>query len=678
MSTLPPNQEELLMSSSDGNIAPSPQQIFQSSRRFNRNLPRGSSSLAQRHRVAIDMESKHEEQQYAIPHSIRLSPRGLGGGNLMHGRRQRDGKISTTVSSPSPCRQDSQETLSGISLNSYDETNVASKVIGTLQGAYGYRQSDENKGQPNSNKKVCSSGASNSIPSQEFFSSFSLQQKIENVLQKDYSSKASSGLNSLPSEILLRCLSFCPLKTLVAISTVNRRLHALSSTNSLWIPFAQAYGVELHSQDDYQHVKQRFRERIIAHQRAKEQEVKQCEDEYALLVQRIKEKSDAIRATPINIDETLYDNQLTPKIRKNFSSMRQHTPTPIHRDSVGGIPVSADFIHHLQNALIEVDSLRKQIVDRLDKNNIVMGRHHQALLEIENHLEVYGHGRSSGCSSSSSIQTNTTALGDMSTSGGAAVGRQERRPGDGDVLFHLPKNSSIHGESPQSPYLWNSCETEKQKEEEEVYGIHPLSPEELLAFERRLVKLIINGKNFAPTTANPGDFSSPHGIVERDLCHRKSQSTSEGFQQRSHSNVLSSSTVCPILTPVLRRGIQDFGSLELLLSCTSSDSELTSMMLKPIQGRYDAFKRFFPLNEDYYTVKSIVGTQNSVARQSTTSGCANSNESSGGLSRSLPHVLSRVGNSSVPHKYRILYKRITQLLRRIQSMKDSEVLSTVL
>lgn len=673
MNTNPPNQGSIMVNASDIGISPSSPPRTTNLRRFGQGSPSQSPLLAQLHKPSQEVEKRRGEQFLVSSHRASHAPHRVEEHSTPTGsptQGQRSGREETKGAPPlSSSKRVEHGAQNTISLSSYSEGNVMTKVMGTIQHAYGYGPQGESNSLPTSKEVPSSSGSPMSMRSHQIHTSFSLQRRITHFLQKDHFLKNSSDFGSFPSELLIRCFSFCPLRTLAELSSVNRRFHSLSSTNSLWIPFARSFGLALCSEDDYSHIKQRLREAVLSHRRAKDQEVEKFEKEYASLVRRIKEKSDAIRANPINVEETLQTHNPSSILSEGFSPLSQNGRSKISGSSME-VRVSTDFILHLQNALSEVDGLRKQIVERLDKNSTILARHQKELEAIENHLETYRKSKSYADSTTGTPSTPTVA--NDGVSGGEG---NKRHRNNASLPSPASKATGSYGEPQRNSPLRTFGEAMKEKEEVEPCDMRSLSLEELLAFERRLVKLIINGKNLAPSTANPENAFSAEG-VRGGAFYSKEQSPRGGSNEASSSGVLATSSLGPSLSPVFRRGIQDFGTLELLLYATS-DSGVNSAVLKPIQGRYDAFKRFFPLNEDYYTLKSIVGTQSHETSEGIRSSLSTSNGSGDSSTIASPLLRSK-GTSSIPNKYKMVYKKTGQLIRRIQSMKDSDVLSTVL
>lgn len=557
------------------------------------------------------------------------------------------------------------ENKNSIELVSYDEGSVVGKAMRKLQSMYGYDfqgESHRSKVESMESSHTESPYSRHLSPSTAASSFSSLPRRTLPPFprhSRPVSFISPHDLGSLSSDLLIRCFSFCPLKTLVELSSVNRRFHALSCTNSLWIPFASFYGVTLHSGEDYSQVKERIRECVIAQRRVKEQEVRQCKEEYALLKRRIKAKSDAIRANPIDIDATLQESSSFPALPKGF--FFSDGSSAATNDASVEIRVSGDFVFNLQSALTELECLRAQILDRLENNNLALKRHEKSLLELERSLEMHRH--------RSASHSNPSTFFGSATSGTAV---EEASVSSSNLSPNSRRKTNLHGESHSSEHMRKFGDALGKKSDDDFPS---LTFEEVLAFERRLVKLVINGKNLAPSTANIGVKPLTPGAGREDGHHRRSQGADKETRGEGCEETKELSSWMA-LSPVFRRGMQDFGSLELLL-CVSSDSEVASSVLKGIQKRYDAFKRFFPLNDDYYTLKSIVSTQNRSSNEGFCTESASSSLNGSGPS-ATPNVFPITTSGSVPKKYKSLYKRITLLIRRIQVMKDSDVLSTLL
>lgn len=332
---------------------------------------------------------------------------------------------------------------------------------------------------------------------------------------------ASRRLNDLSPEILLRCFGFCDLKSLGTLRAVSNRFYVLTNAHNLWLPHAQARRVPV---SDPRHARRDLREFILAKKREKEKEVLDCEGEYERLAKRMKERSDAIRAEPVNIDATLGNHNPDAILNGNYKKT----------ESGGRVLVSSAFVKNIQETLENLELLRNEVMDRMDANNRKLNAQQDQLLALEARLD-----------------------------------------------------RAKHSSRPSSP------------------APNDLSAADLNTFERRMVRLVLNGSNLAST-------------AEED-----------------------SAEVLPV---VLRRGITDFGTLDLL--CI--DTSLPEAVIKPVKARYTALKRFFPLNDDYYTVRAIVENN------------ANS------------------ADKMIPKKCEALYAKTAALIQRIQGMKDGEVLSIVM
>lgn len=349
-------------------------------------------------------------------------------------------------------------------------------------------------------------------------------------LETSRSETPSLSLNDLSADILLRCLTFCDLRSLGTVSSVSSRFSVLTNTYYLWETQANVLHVKL---KDPREARKELKANLLAKKRAKEREVEECESEYELLSQRMKARTEAIRSDPVNVEETLRGSTLDGVLKKSFS-----------KESGGGLLVSTSFITKMQETLAALEELRSDAMNKMERNDRKLTQQQEQLLMIEQRL--------CGKRESASAEESTT-----------------------ECQITLPK---------------------------------------LIAFERRMVRLVLSGSNLA--TATQGTSSCVGG---RDTLNE--------------------------LPVVLRRGIQDFGTLEIL----SIDTSLPAAILKPIQKRFTALKRFFPLSDDYYTVKTILES-NAVCNDDSLRG-----------SKQRPAMV-----------------KIASLIHRIQTMKDPEVLSVVL
>eukprot|EP00796_Vickermania_ingenoplastis_P007228 gene7229-5080_t len=329
-------------------------------------------------------------------------------------------------------------------------------------------------------------------------------------------------INDMPADVLLRCFAFCDLRTLGTLCAVSNRFYVLANTHSLWLPHAEARRVPL---SDPRNARRELREFILRKRREKDREVQQCEDEYELLSRRMKERSEAIKLEPVNIEETLGSH--------NPNAILHGTYT---KSDGGKVLVSTTFVKKMQETLVQLEELRDEVMDRMDKNNSMLNRQQEELLRIERRL-------------------------------------------DGD----------------------------KRSDNNASEEMGPLTLPDLLAFERRMVRLVLSGSGLAPATSSSRtDADTPQEL--------------------------------PV---AIRRGIIDFGTVELL--CL--DTTLPENVIKPVKTRFAAFKRFFPLGDDYYTVRAVVE--------------------------------SCVAGKPVPRKCEAILEKITALIQRIQRMTDGEAMSVV-
>lgn len=339
-------------------------------------------------------------------------------------------------------------------------------------------------------------------------------------------------MNDLSPDILLRCFSFCDLRSLGTLSSVNSRFYVLANTYSLWVPHAEARNIVV---SDPRNARRELRDHVLEQRRKKDKEVLDCESEYERLALRMKERSEAIKSDPVDIERTLGSHNpgaiLTGKYKRNSEG--------------GQVLVSSSFVKKIQDTLSSLEVLRGEVMNQMDANNRLLTSQQDQLISIEQRLEGEKHAEKEASSTSS---------------------------------------ASL------------------------------LTLSDFIAFERRMVRLIIQGSKLAAATTAPSECSDNDGRP-------------------------------PELPVALRRGITDFGTLDIL--CL--DHSLPESVMNPVKTRYAAFKRFFPLNDDYYTVRALVESRSGEGE-----------------------------TSLIPRKCEGMLDKTTSLVRRLQCMSDGELTTVVL
>lgn len=438
-------------------------------------------------------------------------------------------------------------------------------------------------------------------------------------------------LLTLPLHLMVRCFSFCDLRTLGVLCGVSVRLNVIVAQQGapLWLAAAQRRGISIAVPAV---AREELRNVLVHRARERHAEEAYYEAEIARMEERLTARAHDIYAQNVDVNETLRSNGAvagapTPSSVEPYWLRQQHTAdgrktgsTELRRSDqefVGTAGQVAEMRVRLQGEIESLEKAKRTWESRLQLQEELLNRQ-------EAQLQLW--------------QALLLPSGAAASTGPAAAAAEESDATDG-------------GAAPAS--------------------IPMITALQLDDFERRVARLVLSGP---PTVATVADFSTGIGSAAAPLPVVLRRGVESFASLELALRVMGHEEGGEATAPKARGAALEAGGI----SATAGGAAAVRAAGK----RWTAFQQFCPINEEYQNARMFLKAEEArsataaaasawCSSQRLTSVSGRSDEPPLSLSQSQPPPQRRPSAKQMP-----ALLRVSGFVRRVEAMTDAQVLQS--